>query len=66
MITIIILILIYCVYSTHNIYKNSGSWKEWNPYDADNAFIFIGGVVSMIVLLILTIPLIYFIVEYLP
>lgn len=33
MLTLTILILLWGVISTYRVYKKSGSWEEWNPFN---------------------------------
>jgi hypothetical protein len=58
MTTLIAIFIIWFVISTVRIYKKSGSWKNWNPFEGsflDYLGIIVGGIIVTITTLYLTI-----------
>jgi hypothetical protein len=58
MITLSTIFIIWFVISVYRIYKKSGSWEEWNPFETtafDYIGVVIGGAMLAAVLLIVII-----------
>jgi hypothetical protein len=58
MITLSTILIIWFIISIYRIYKKTGSWREWNPYEAtafDYIGVLIGGAMLLVVLFIVII-----------
>lgn len=53
MCTLLILIELFFGLSVYKIYKSSGSWSKFDPFDVDNFLYYLGFLVGGIVTLIL-------------